>query len=224
MFKKSAILVLSAILGLIISACSHQRPYYDPERSHLTPSGFKNPYVVQTPTEGELLGWALRIGRPLRNKLRAPFSPPTKPIDMKAIMSPQKNKIQVTWIGHASFLIQYKGKNILTDPVFSDRASPVTFLGPRRYVSPMIKIEELPPIDAVIISHNHYDHMDTDSLQALGNMPHYFVPLGIKPWLTKKGISAKQVTELDWWQKDHLGMLDFTLVPARHFSNRSLLD
>ena len=84
--------------------------------------------------------------------------------------------------------------------------------------------DDLPPIDAVIISHSHYDHMDTASLQALGNKPYYFVPLGIKPWLVEKGISADNISELDWWQKDKLKNTDFTLVPARHFSNRSLMD
>lgn len=209
----------------MLSACAiHQNPYYNPELAHHTPTGFKNPYVAQTPTELELFGWALRIGQPLRNKLRKPFVPPQVDVNMQHIMSPNKNKIQVTWIGHATFLIQYKGKNILTDPVFSERTSPVPFMGPKRYAPPALSIDELPPIDAVIISHVHYDHLDKASLKKLGGNTHYYVPLGVKPWLMKNGIASDVVTELDWWQSQEREKVNFTLVPARHFANRSLLD
>ncbi len=215
---------LGVLICIMVSACSHQNPYYNPKLPHHTPTGFQNPYVEQTPSEAELLGWALRIGRPLRHTLRTRFEPPQVPIDMQAINSPSKDKIQVTWIGHASFLIQHKGKNILTDPVFSNRVSPLQFIGPKRYAPTPLKLEDLPPIDAVIISHSHYDHMDTATLQALGNTPHYFVPLGIKQWLIDKNIAAERITELDWWENKKLDTLKFTLTPARHFSNRSLLD
>lgn len=216
-------LLCALVLMVMMSACAHN-PYYDAKKPHHTPSGFKNPYVEQTPTEAELLGWAVRIGRPLRNKLRKEYIPPTTPVNLNKIQLPPKQDIQVTWIGHASFLIQHKGKNILTDPVFSERTSPVPFLGPKRYVQPAMTIEQLPKIDAVIISHVHYDHLDTASIQALGNATHYFVPLGVKPWLIEKGISAENVTELDWWEHETYEKMDFTLTPARHFANRSLFD
>lgn len=218
------LLSLLALL-LIIPACAHKNPYYNPDLPHHTPTGFKNPYVAQTPTEAELFGWALRIGRPLRNTLRKNFIPPQTELDRQAVMAPPyANKIQVTWLGHATFLIQYKGKNILTDPVFSERVSPVSFIGPKRYAPSPMKIDELPPIDAVVISHAHYDHMDKKSLQQLGSDTHYFVPLGIKPWLIKNGINADAVTELDWWEHMDFEKMKFTLTPARHFANRSLLD
>ena len=217
--------IISCFALLMLSACAiHQNPYYNPELAHHTPTGFKNPYVAQTPTELELLGWALRIGQPLRNKLRKPFVPPQVDANIQRIISPNKNKIQVTWIGHATFLIQYKGKNILTDPVFSERTSPVPFMGPKRYAPPALSIDELPPIDAVIISHVHYDHLDKASLKKLGENTHYYVPLGVKPWLMKNGIPSDAVTELDWWQSQEREKVNFTLVPARHFANRSLLD
>jgi L-ascorbate metabolism protein UlaG (beta-lactamase superfamily) len=212
------------ILGLFISACTHQNPYYNPTLSHHTPTGFQNPHVEQTPTTGELLGWATRIGRPLRYTFRKRFKPPQLNVDRALVANPPADKIQVTWIGHSTFLIQHQKFTILTDPVFSKRVSPISFLGPKRYAPPALTIEELPPIDAVIISHSHYDHMDTASLKALGNKPHYFVPLGIKPWLISKGIAPEKISEMDWWEHKNFKNRRFILTPARHFSNRHFLD
>lgn len=209
----------------LVTACAHHNPYYDPDKPWHTPSGFKNPYVAETPTESELVWWGIRISLPLRNKLRKHYDPPHMPVDLHKINHPPKNKIQVTWIGHASFLIQYEGKNLLTDPIFSERASPLPFIGPRRYAEPGIALKDLPPIDAVVISHNHYDHLDIPTLKRLGNHPHYFVPLGDKALLVNDaGIKPDRVTELDWWEHSKSGKLTFTMVPARHFANRTLFD
>ena len=114
------------------------------------------------------------------------------------------NNVTVTWIGHASVLIQHRGINVLTDPMFSNYASPVSFAGPRRITQPAADIEALPPIHAVIISHDHYDHLDTASIKRLGDRPMYFVPLGIKRWLIKKGITAERIVEMDWWDESTL--------------------
>jgi N-acyl-phosphatidylethanolamine-hydrolysing phospholipase D len=132
----------------------------------------------------------------------------------------------VTWIGHASALVQAGGVSILTDPIFSERASPVSFLGPKRHVAPGIALAGLPHIDAVLISHNHYDHLDADSVRALaaqaGGPPLFIVPLGIKRWLADAGISS--AVELDWWQSARVGAVEVFLTPAQHWSGRSLGD
>jgi len=132
----------------------------------------------------------------------------------------------VTWIGHATFLLQLAGMNVLTDPQFSERASPVAFAGPRRIVPVPIEIEELPPIDVVLVSHNHYDHLDVASVKRLaardGGGPLFLVPLGLKAWFA--GLGIERVAEYDWWQTRAEGALRFTLVPVQHWSKRTLWD
>lgn len=132
----------------------------------------------------------------------------------------------LTWIGHASALVQIDGVNVLTDPVFSQRASPVSFAGPERKVPAALSIAELPHIDVVLISHNHYDHLDTASVQALdaqpGGPPLFLVPLGIKAWMADKGIT--NVEELDWGDQTRAAGLDVWFVPSQHWSARSLTD
>ncbi len=120
---------------------------------------------------------------------------------------------QLTWIGHASFLFTLGGKRILVDPIFAPRIGPVARLTP-----PGLPIEELPPIDLVLITHNHRDHLDPWTISRLGAAPAYVTPLGNGALLAKLG--ATKVTELDWWQSFPLGDLEITLVPARHWSMR----
>jgi len=132
----------------------------------------------------------------------------------------------LTWVGHATFLLQLDGLNILTDAHFSERASPVQFAGPWRMVAPALRLTELPHIDAVVISHNHYDHLVRLTVKGLaaqsGGSPHFFVPLGLKAWFAGVGIGA--VTELDWWDAvEHRG-LRFTLTPVQHWSSRTPWD
>ena len=130
----------------------------------------------------------------------------------------------VTWIGHATLLIQVGGLNILTDPHWGERASPVDFAGPRRLVAPGMRFEDLPHIDAVVISHDHYDHLDVDTVERLvrEHHPRFFVPLGLKSWLADHG--AHDVVELDWWQAAQLRGVTFTCTPAQHSSGRGLRD
>jgi N-acyl-phosphatidylethanolamine-hydrolysing phospholipase D len=131
-----------------------------------------------------------------------------------------------TWIGHAAFLVQLAGRNVLIDPQFSERASPVQFAGPRRIVPLPIDIPELPRIDVVLVTHNHYDHLDVDSVKRLAAAPSgsplFLVPLGLKRWFNALGI--ERVEEYDWWQTRREGALEFTLVPVQHWSKRTLWD
>ena len=136
-----------------------------------------------------------------------------------------KGSLFVTPVGHATFLIQLDGLNILTDPIWSDRCSPVSWAGPKRYRDPGIRFEDLPPIDAVLVTHNHYDHLDLPTLKRLaGNgVRRSITTLGNRDLIQGTGIAA--VDELDWWQSVRLSeQVTVTLVPAQHFSSRTPWD
>lgn len=130
----------------------------------------------------------------------------------------------LTWIGHSTFLIQLDGVNLLTDPHWGERASPIGFAGPRRLVPPGLAFENLPPIHAVLISHDHYDHLDEATVRRLARThhPRFFVPLGLKAWFAGLGIT--DVVEFDWWDQQAFRGLTITCTPAQHSSGRSLRD
>jgi L-ascorbate metabolism protein UlaG (beta-lactamase superfamily) len=143
-----------------------------------------------------------------------------------AALRANTSKPTATWIGHSAFLIQLAGQNILVDPQFSPRASPVQFAGPRRIVELPLDIGELPRIDVVLTSHNHYDHLDLATVKRLaalpGGSPLFLVPLGLKGWFNDQGI--ERVEEYDWWQEREVGPVRYTLVPVQHWSKRTLSD
>ena len=130
----------------------------------------------------------------------------------------------VTWIGHASLLIQLDGLNILTDPHWSDRASPLGFAGPKRLIAPGMPFECLPRIHLVLISHDHYDHLDIRTVHRLTRVhrPLFLVPLGLKPWFEARQIP--DVEELDWWESYRREECLLTCIPVQHFSGRTLWD
>ncbi len=130
----------------------------------------------------------------------------------------------LTWIGHATLLIQLDGVNVLTDPHFSERASPFGFAGPRRLNPPGLAFESLPPIDVVVISHDHYDHLDRATVERLAatHKPLFLVPLGFKAWFA--GLGIDRVTELDWWQAHRVGAVTLTLTPVQHWCARTPFD
>jgi len=134
--------------------------------------------------------------------------------------------VRITWFGHSSFLIEMDGKNILLDPVFGQYAAPHPLLGRKRYNREMpIDIEQLPRIDAIIISHDHYDHLDYPSIEKLKTKTsQFFVPLGVGNHLRAWGIKDENIRELDWWQEDKLGDIDLAFTPSRHMSGRGLSD
>jgi len=135
------------------------------------------------------------------------------------------SEITVTWVGHSTLLLQLGGLNILTDPMWSARASPFRFAGPRRWVAPGVEFRDLPPIDVILQSHNHYDHLDNRSVRALARaypQASWFVPLGLESFVRRRG--AKLARELDWWQTADVDQLHITCVPAQHFSGRTLVD
>jgi len=131
----------------------------------------------------------------------------------------------ITWIGHATFLIQVGGLNLLTDPIWSDRASPVSFAGPLRWVPPAVPMTALPAIDVVLVTHNHYDHLDHRTVRRLAARDPgatWVAPLGLAPFLRRRG--ARHVRELDWWDEVAAGAVTVGCTPARHFSSRHMAD
>ena len=202
---------------------------------HHTPKGFRNNYIESvTKSVGDLLRWQTER---IRNHLPPKPQLPTPQIsaDLGFIRRNAAAGTQmipaVTWIGHATMLVQAGGLNVLTDPIFSRRASPVQFLGPKRVQQPGIALEDLPHIDVVVISHNHYDHLDRGSIVALarqpGGAPLFLAPLGLKVWL--EGLGVPEAMELDWWDAYEVAAADgrrteFQLTPAQHWSSRTLAD
>lgn len=138
---------------------------------------------------------------------------------------PKPEKTKIINVGHATFLIQTAHANILTDPVFSMRAGPLGIFGPKRVIEPGVALELLPHIDIIIISHNHFDHLDKFSVLTLAAYHDvtFIVPLGLKRTLTKWGIQ-RPIIELDWWQHTHVQGITLTATPAQHWSRRSLWD
>jgi N-acyl-phosphatidylethanolamine-hydrolysing phospholipase D len=132
--------------------------------------------------------------------------------------------MRITWIGHATALVQLPGLNLLNDPVWSDRSSPVGFAGPHRFVPPPLGIDELPPIHAVLLSHDHYDHLDLPTVRALhrrfGDSLTWYAPLGYRGWFAAQGVT--RVVERDWWECSELpgGRFEAVCVPARHWTRR----
>ena len=198
-------------------------PYYDPAKTHHTPEGFHDPDVeAGRATLRDIWEWkreARREGKPL-----PPGSPtPTIDPDLGRIAGPETS---ATFIGHSTVLLRIGGLTVMTDPVFSKRASPFSFLGPKRFVSPAIALDALPEIDVVLISHGHYDHLDRSSVRHINRRfdgrTLFVVPLGVGALLRRWGIG--NVVELDWWESHTYRGLDMTLTPARHWSARSFND
>jgi L-ascorbate metabolism protein UlaG (beta-lactamase superfamily) len=146
-------------------------------------------------------------------------------VDAHTFDAPPPGGLRLTWFGHSAVLVELDGHRVLTDPIWSDRASPLTWLGPRRYYPPLLPLEQLPALDAVLISHDHYDHLDYATIVALKDrVPRFIVPLGVGAHLEYWGVPPGHITELDWWETVPLGDLEVTMVPARHASGRALWD
>jgi N-acyl-phosphatidylethanolamine-hydrolysing phospholipase D len=209
-------------------------PYYDPSRSHHRPEGFQNRHGDFEPKSlAEVLRWkwrAARDGLPPAPQTPTPCVTPDLTFLTRNASAAADMRPCVTWVGHATVLAQLGGVTLLTDPMFSERASPLRFAGPKRHVAPGIALIDLPHIDLVLISHNHYDHLDAPTVEFLARQPRgsplFVVPLGLQTWFAARGIS--QVVELDWFDRHRLDTarcaVEVMLCPAQHWSARGLGD
>jgi L-ascorbate metabolism protein UlaG (beta-lactamase superfamily) len=198
-----------------------RNPWFNPSLSHHTPNGFRNTLPVGH-QPGDVQRW-----RKARKAAGLPQPPALGYDDFQrqwwqpAVLNDAAED-GVWWLGHASVLLRLDGRYVLTDPVFSKRASPLPFMGPARKTPPALTVATLPAIDALVISHNHYDHLDAQTVRRLlKRFPDLtiFVPLGLAQWFRRRG--AKQVFELDWWQTVVFQGMTFTAVPAQHWSMRT---
>lgn len=188
-----------------------------PFSDHFNGKSFFNPHANARGLR-EVINWLLN---------RKVDKWPQRLIQPKSIEQKQvaQDALKVTFINHSTVLIQWDELNILTDPIWSERASPFSFLGPKRVHCPGVRLEDLPPINLVLISHNHYDHLDIKTLKQLEKIhhPHFITSYGNRSFLQSLGL--KKVDELDWWQSIRLSSRHVIHgVPAQHFSGRSLFD
>ncbi len=156
----------------------------------------------------------------------SPHANPTEPVvvvrpDPASFATAPASGLRITWFGHSSTLIEIDGQRVLLDPFWGERASPFAWVGPQRWFEAPISLDDLPPIDWVLISHDHYDHLDMASIKMLApGSAQFVVPLGIGAHLERWGIAADRIHELDWWQSVDSGELRITATPARHASGR----
>jgi N-acyl-phosphatidylethanolamine-hydrolysing phospholipase D len=185
--------------------------------SHHVAGGFRNI------AEEYSYPWLTRM-RGLVRRRQAPWQPLASVAGDAARLRQNGHEPTVTWIGHSTFLVQLDGISILTDPHWGDMASPVRFAGPRRMTPPGMRFEDLPAIDVVVISHDHYDHLDEATVGRLArdHHPRFFVPLRVKEWLEARGVD--DVVELDWWSSATFRGLTIVCTPAQHSSGRRLID
>jgi L-ascorbate metabolism protein UlaG (beta-lactamase superfamily) len=193
--------------------------YRGPVNDHFNGKRFRNVTTTGHAEAKELVRWiTTRLPVPWGEPRDvAPGPPPPERVP--------EGRLRLTMVNHTTVLVQTQGVNILTDPIWSERCSPFPRLGPRRIRPPGVRFEDLPPIDVVLLSHNHYDHCDLPTLRRLAreHSPRVIVPLGCRRFLERKGIPV--AAELDWWEEFGINTdVGLTAVPARHFSGRGLFD
>jgi L-ascorbate metabolism protein UlaG (beta-lactamase superfamily) len=156
----------------------------------------------------------------------APKEPlPVEAVDPTRFASAPPSGLRVTWFGHSSMYVEIDGARVLTDPVWTERVSPVDGVGPKRWYKPLVALESLPKPDAVLISLDHYDHLDFPTLRAMKDWPvKFLVPLGVGAHLEYWGVPADKIVEMDWWEHTRIGSLEITCTPARHASGRAPWD
>jgi len=219
--RACSLMLLMATLVLLVfcdnGATLKERAMYKIS-DHYNGRNFYNPGPKHKQNFFDFIKW-------ITNRSARPWE--CKPVVQAPCPTPRVSdgKIVVTYVNHMTFLIQVDGFNILTDPVWSERVSPFSWIGPKRKSPVGLAMKDLPPIDVILLSHNHYDHLDIDSLRTLckNHDPAIVTPLGNGRYL--KSLKSKKIKELDWWDQEtpHEG-LKITAVPARHFSGRGLFD
>ncbi len=216
LFRLLMPVLLAISIGLLVDRVTTPR-YDGPESDHFDGKRFFDD-EFERPSLGAVLRWQLD---------RAPSDWEARPLAAPPTVPPARHHdgMRVTMVNHATLLAQFAGHNVLTDPIWSGSAGPFGMLGPGRFRPPGVHFEDLPDIDAVVVSHNHYDHMDMATLERLAEDPHtrFVVPLGNAAYLASAGID--NIVEIDWWQAHELDDgLRITAVPVKHWSRRRAFD
>ncbi len=228
-FKISFILLL---FFLVISSCT---AYYssvsegESKKNNTLPNYRNGEFVNSNPTEGmteSFLTVAYKYMFENNNNRKPNFEIPTVEVNIDSFTNKNSDKLSVIWLGHATTLINIDGTIILTDPILTKWASPVDWFGPKRFFDSPIDIDELPVLDAVVISHNHYDHLDRETILSInGKTKKFIVPIGVGAILMKWGILSEKIVEKNWWEIYQLnGSIEIITTPTHHFSGRSILD
>lgn len=224
--------LLPLLLTLALAACAGPNPHYVPERPHHRPDGFVN-------TDPDIRGGTSGLWGAIARRWRGDFRPAAPPVGGypafrqtweaevdHARLQQRPQEPTITWLGHAGALLQVGGINLLLDPQLNDYAGPTAWLSAQRLVPPPLRAAELPAIDAVLISHNHYDHLDDTTVRELAatqaTAPRWLVPLGVETFLEQRQIGPTKA--LDWWDSVELGPLRIHFTPAQHWSKRTLSD
>jgi len=212
---------LVLLIGLVVVDFQISAPgYKGPESDHFDGTKFHNPDKLRGRGLYDMAKWAVNGKRgPWENLNHQPIPESTHPRPTAG------QNISVTFVNHSTYLISVDGCHILTDPVWSYRASPYSWVGPKRMRKPGLRFDDLPPIDVVLISHNHYDHLDISTVKKISRAhdPLFITPLGVSRYLNKQGVH--KTVDLDWWD-EHAATenIDVTGVPAQHFSGRGVFD
>lgn len=211
------VLLSAVVLYMSLSAC-RTVPY--PQSPQFADDAFRNPVTPKQPGWREMaaLTWRFMFDKPKDTVPPAPL--PVRTIARSELDAAADGTLYR--LGHSTVLIRLDGGWWLTDPVFSERASPVQWAGPKRFHAPAIALADLPPITGVILSHDHYDHLDKAAIRALADrVQHFYAPLGVGDLLVEWGVPRARVSQFDWWQSVQVGNVRLTATPAQHFSGRA---
>lgn len=219
------VLLLAALLFLKLwpafggRASAEDRKNYEERAENYHDGKFYNDGDFQIVRETEQTDEYIMSGKGTKPQGEIPVAEPAFDKELP------EDEVRVTWFGHSSLLLQMHGMNILIDPVFSERSSPVSFAGNKRFSHPPVKVEDLPSIDLLILSHDHYDHLDYNVIKEIDErVDWYIVPLGVENHLERWGVEEKKIRNMAWWEETTVNGLTVGCTPARHYSGRSLDD
>lgn len=221
----AAFLGMSAVLVLQLPTFGGEITGERLERMRRSPAFVDGKFENSPPYKSDLALWQNIQDYSGGQVRQPPFTIPVVPLPPGALQMPPVTGLRAIWFGHSTTLIEIDGLRIMTDPVLSQRASPFQFLGPERMHPPPVALERLEGIDAAVISHDHYDHLDMDTVRQLARGgTHFFVGLGIGAYLQRWGVPLVQIHEMDWWEKAEFRGVEIHNTPARHYSGRKSMD
>lgn len=228
--KKVLSLLVGVAFGCLVVACAARPPLTGEQMMriqqspHYTGGKFQNPNALSLEFAGSYPKMISEFM--FGDEVRFPKTPPpVENLDIQALTA--ADELRFAWLGHSTVFLNVEGTTVLTDPVFSNRVSPISFAGPGRFHDRLpVSPENLPEVDVVVISHDHYDHLDRSAIEAIHpKVGTFYVPLGVGAYLIKWGVPSCKVVELDWWEEAHdESGLTLACTPSQHFSGRGLFD